>query len=141
MLYCARLVNVREFHQKKQMAKMSRQKSLLAGLCFALLAAPLSGIACNNTDIAVDKLRSWVDGGVLHIVGRLINNCAQATGVKAKIILYNSAGDILKVSDPWLTGIDNIPAHSDFPFEATYQRQSDFSKFELRIISTMTWTN
>jgi len=100
-------------------------------------SAPATG--CAPSDIAVENLRGRVDGDFVYVVGRLVNNCASATGAQIKITYYNASGDILSVKDGWPASTRNIPPQSDFPFEIGNNRQPGFEKFDVRVIATRAW--
>lgn len=111
-------------------------KTVLSALLFSI-TAPV--IACQTSDIAIEKLNGRVDGDYVYITGRLVNKCAQATGVQVKLTVYDKAGGILSVNDFWPASIDNIPARSDFPFQYMVRRQPGMAKYEARVISTNVW--
>jgi hypothetical protein len=116
----------------------ARILKLLLASAFLLALPALAQAACTPSDIAVDKLNGRVDGDYIYITGRLVNNCASATGVQIKVTIYNKAGDILAANDSWPASINNIPARSDFPFQQGMDRRPGFAKFDVRVIATKT---
>jgi len=111
----------------------------LLSVAMAPIAALAQSGGCQPSDIGVDKLKGRVERDYIYIVGRLMNNCAQATGVQIKVTIYDKAGDILTVDDSWPASINNIPARSDFPFETMIRRVHGFAKYDVRVIATKTW--
>lgn len=114
-------------------------RAALAVATLALFVSPYAWAQCKPSDIDIDKVRGRVDGDYVYVAGRLVNNCASATGVQIKITVYNKAGDILTVRDLWPASINNIPPRSDFPFEIMVPRQAGFANFDTRVIGTRVW--
>ncbi len=94
---------------------------------------------CAISDITIDKTNVKVDMDMLRIVGRVINNCSDSTGVQLKIVLYDTEGNIQKVQDMWPASINNIPPHSNFPFEFLTKQIDGFEKMEMRVIDVKKW--
>lgn len=80
-----------------------------------------------------------MEGTYIYITGRIINNCAEETGVQIKIAIYDKSGDVLTVNDSWPASINNIPARSDFPFQDMLRNVPRFSKFDVRVIAVKRW--
>ena len=130
----------------------------IAALCIAMTAVPqsLQALAtlgtnsrrlagsqarqaeCGTSDFTFSELRAQPAGyGFTRISGRISNNCAEAKSAQIKITTYNRAGDILSDDDIW-PGNNNIPAHSELPFE-WIDTNAVFARFTVTIISVKSW--
>jgi type II secretory pathway component PulM len=96
---------------------------------------------CQTSDIDIVDFRADTAGpGMTRIVGRLVNNCAQATGAEIKIVIYDKDDNILRVEDMWPASINNIPAHADYPFEWLEEIEVSSSlRFSVRVIEVKRW--
>ena len=94
---------------------------------------------CKTTDINLGKTNARTEGNYIYIVGIITNNCDSPTGVQLKVIMKDNGNNILAVHDTWPTSTNNIPAHSDFPFELMEENRDDFDNFELRVIDVNLW--
>ena len=94
--------------------------------------------SCTVSKIVVDKLKAQSKGyGYFRITGRLINNCDQPTGVQIKVTVYGKADNILASPDLWPASTNNIPAHSEYPFECL-QEAPGFHRFTVIVINVRT---
>ena len=74
--------------------------------------------SCTAPKIAVDKLQARAQGhGYYRITGRITNNCDQPVSVQVTVAIYDKADNILAVPFFWPAGVNNIPAHTEYPFE------------------------
>ena len=74
--------------------------------------------SCTVSKIAVDKLQARAQGHRYYrITGRITNNCDQPVSVQVTVAIYDKADNILAVPFFWPAGVNNIPAHTEYPFE------------------------
>lgn len=95
--------------------------------------------SCPVAKISIDKFHVYDEDIVTHVIGRINNHCDTATGVQIKVTFYDAAGNIARVEDPWPASTNNIPPHSDFPFEFVIERVKSYAKVGVRVIATNHW--
>jgi ribosomal protein L40E len=95
---------------------------------------------CRVSDIGLDKITGRMEEYSIKITGRLLNNCAMPTGVQLKVTIYDKGGAVLAVEDPWPASTNNIPAHTDFPFEVIFMKTKGLAKYDVRVIDVRSWT-
>lgn len=95
---------------------------------------------CKTTDINLGKTNARTEGDYIYIDGTITNNCDSPTGVQLKMIIKDKDNNILKVHDMWPASTNNIPAHSDFPFESMERLVEGFDNYEVRIITVTSWS-
>jgi hypothetical protein len=130
------------------MASMN-PKSHVNTVLFLLLACVLSiwhatasaaSSVCPVSRISIVNFRAQDEGTVTtSLIGSIVNKCDTPIGVQIKVIFYDETGGILRVEDMWPASIDNIPAHTDYPFQVRIGRVVGFKRVEVRVIETRTW--
>jgi hypothetical protein len=122
---------------------MENFRKLNKTAAFAIALLPIVALArpaCQVSDIVVDRLNVVNEGNLTtRILGRVSNNCAKPTGVQLKVVFYGKGRDLLKVVDMWPASVNNIPPHSNFPFDIPIERLSNIEKTEASVIQVKTW--
>ena len=81
-----------------------------------------AGEPCKLSDADV-KVARWYDKQNMkmyfEVVGELINNCDQPTGIQIRFVGRDAKGDLVAVNEQWPASIRNVPAHSRSPFSTT----------------------
>lgn len=98
--------------------------------------------SCKPSDIKIDQVKihgTTPSDGNNHLIGRMVNNCAEPIGAQVKIIYYGKGKEILKVSDVWPASVNNIDAHSDYPFDMVFEPIPGFEHVEMRINRVQRW--
>jgi hypothetical protein len=73
------------------------------------------------------------------IIGSILNKCDSSVGVQIKVIFYDKARNILRVEDMWPASVNNIPAHSDYPFQIEVNHVENFDRVEVRVLAVNKW--
>jgi len=100
-------------------------------------------LAANNcpiSKISVEKFRVQDEGQILTvIIGSIRNKCDIPVGVQLKVIFYDTMDNVLRVEDMWPASVNNIDAHSDYPFQVHLDRVRGFKRVEVRVLRAETW--
>jgi hypothetical protein len=97
-------------------------KAIASALTLAALllsGASTAAEPCKLTDADV-RVSRWYDEQNMKmyfkVVGELINNCNELTGIQIRFVGRDSKGDLVAVNELWPASIRNIPPHSRSPF-------------------------
>lgn len=122
-----------------------RDVCLIALSIAALCATSAPARACSVQDIHVKEGWSWrIDSiGDLLVIGEIINNCSEPTGVQIQITARNSTGALLDVEECWPASTRNIPPKSAYAFEAcgTHSGLSEIDTVNISVIEVRNWNN
>lgn len=94
---------------------------------------------CGVSQITLDGVSNRAEGDYIYVLGRLVNNCTEPTGVEIKVTVYDNAGGIVSVDDQWPASVSNIPSGGEFPFETMVRRAPGAAKVDVRVISVKQW--
>src|SRR4051794_29341032 len=94
----------------------------------------IPAMACGKEDITL-KQADWYrgPGKYVKVVGELINNCDKAVGVALQITFRDSSGKVVGTSVLWPASTDDIPAHTNYPFDVPVEVHAAPDKFEARV--------
>jgi hypothetical protein len=87
---------------------------------FVIASAVNAAEPCKLSDVDV-KVSRWFDKENMKmyfgVVGELINNCNEPTGIQVRFVGRDSKGELVAVNEQWPASIRNVPAHSRSPFQ------------------------
>lgn len=98
--------------------------------------------ACSAADIQIkqaDLVRNSAGGEFSTVVGELVNDCDDATGVQLHITLRDQAGKVISTSDPWPASTHNIPAHSTYAFTVNADERQPADKVQVDVTEVRKW--
>jgi hypothetical protein len=88
------------------------------GIMVVWLLGSVNADACTKSEIRILQAdHRPTDGMFAHVVGELVNDCDDATGVALRVTLRDQDGKVITSQKVWPASVANIPAHSSYPFE------------------------
>lgn len=93
---------------------------ILAGLLLSGASTAAEPCKLSDTDV---KIARWYDKQNMkmyfEVVGELVNNCDQPTGIQIRFVGRDAKGELVAVNEQRPASIRNVPPHSRSPFSTT----------------------
>ena len=98
-----------------------------------------SRVTCTADQFKLSKLRTYEDSGFIHITGIIANTCNQSAGVQLKWTIFDKNGNVISDEEFWPASTNNIPPHSQYPFEYLKQGEGFMTRYTIGPISADHW--
>lgn len=95
--------------------------------------------ACTPAQFTLSKIQTSEDSGYIHLTGIATNNCSVAAGVQIKWTLYDAHGNVIADQEFWPASTNNIPPHTQYPFEYMQSAESYMTRYGVMPISVQRW--